>query len=599
MNILQKYEKYFYIIFLVGLIIYFPIFFNGFVWDDIAYILNNTQVHQVNIPVLFGPNLFNDGLFYRPIPAVYFALLYSFAGNNAFLYHLIQLLLHLADSSLLFLFFCLFFSDGIALFLALIFLVHPINVESVAYIGASQSELYFLPGIIALLLSQKNNISQNRLLWITGLLLLSILAKETGFLFVILVLASRYLFRLDKLKDFFISSLTIILIYGVMRVILGSVTASQSTLIPISTLSLPQRLLNVPAIIFYYLKIFILPLQLTIQQTWIVNTLDLQTFIFPLLMCLLFIALACYLAYCLNGHNKEQILPNQKKQKCHMLLKPKQININHLVFFAVWFVIGIGILLQIVPLDMTVADRWFYFPIVGLLGLIGIALQLLLPSIQKKGNIYLYTAVALICLLSLRTFIRTFDWKSELTIFADAKHASSNNYLLDDAYAITLFKSGQHDEAIAYDKQSIAIFPSMQNGYLLGDMYKQLHQDKNSIAAFTEALKYYRPSARPVPPPTPGGMGYEEDVNLIKTYIELTYEYNTNNDPDDTINIITNKALAKFPNDPNLYVNLAIAYYETGNRNQAMLAIAKARALAPGQYTDTIYNQIQNNIRPD
>jgi len=85
MNTLQKYEKKFYLIFLIGIIIYFPIFFNGFVWDDLYFIINNPQVHQINIPELFGPSMFNSGPFYRPIPAVYFAIIYSLAGTHAFL----------------------------------------------------------------------------------------------------------------------------------------------------------------------------------------------------------------------------------------------------------------------------------------------------------------------------------------------------------------------------------------------------------------------------------------------------------------------------------------------------------------------------------
>lgn len=178
-----------------------------------------------------------------------------FFGSNAFLYHLIQLLLHIISSSILFIFFSLFFTDGIAFFLALIFLVHPINVESVAYIGASQSELYFLPGITALLLAQKNDITRNRLVLITALLLLATLTKETGFLFVLLVLASRYLFKRGNLNKFLFTSGAVILVYGVMRVLLGGVTTSQNPIIPIATLSLPLRLVNIPAIIFYYIKI--------------------------------------------------------------------------------------------------------------------------------------------------------------------------------------------------------------------------------------------------------------------------------------------------------------------------------------------------------
>src|SRR5476651_621777 len=114
MKTLLKYEKYLYRILLVGAVIYFPIFFNGFVWDDIDYIINNPQVHQLNIPVLLGPGVFNSGPFYRPIPAIYFAVVYSLFTQQPFFYHFLQLALHLVDTFLLLSFLGLFFSEGIA-----------------------------------------------------------------------------------------------------------------------------------------------------------------------------------------------------------------------------------------------------------------------------------------------------------------------------------------------------------------------------------------------------------------------------------------------------------------------------------------------------
>src|SRR6266700_1705615 len=76
--------------------------------------------------------------------------------------------------------------------------VHPINVESVAYIGAgTPSELYFLPGISAFLLAHRKNVPGKKFMLIIGLLLVSVLAKETGFLFLFLIVIYRHLFKLN------------------------------------------------------------------------------------------------------------------------------------------------------------------------------------------------------------------------------------------------------------------------------------------------------------------------------------------------------------------------------------------------------------------
>lgn len=100
----------------VGLVVFGNMLFNGFVWDDNGYIVSNNSLHSLNLLWLFGPNLFNAVGLYRPITAVYFALLYNIFGLQPFFYHLLQLSLHIADSCLLLYLFRKFFNDKLSLF---------------------------------------------------------------------------------------------------------------------------------------------------------------------------------------------------------------------------------------------------------------------------------------------------------------------------------------------------------------------------------------------------------------------------------------------------------------------------------------------------
>src|SRR5438309_11124811 len=72
------------IITIVGFVVFFNMLFNGFVWDDIYYIVSNPQIHTLNIMHLFSANLFNSAGYYRPIPAVYFSSIYMLFGKHAF-----------------------------------------------------------------------------------------------------------------------------------------------------------------------------------------------------------------------------------------------------------------------------------------------------------------------------------------------------------------------------------------------------------------------------------------------------------------------------------------------------------------------------------
>jgi len=590
MHILLKYKKYFFVIIILGFVVYFPIFFNGFVWDDYPGVLENIQVHQINIPLLFGPSFINSGSFYRPLTAVYFSLVYAISGNHAFLYHLIQLVLHIIITILLFIFFVSFFSDGIAFFLSLIFLIHPIDVESVAYIGSTLSQLFFLPGLLALLLATRKELGRRTLLWIFVLLITATFTKETGFLFLLLILLYRYLFNLGNLKKILIFGICIFALYMVLRFYLGGAVLHQVPYIPIDALSLPQRILNIPAIIAYYINTVVFPLTLTIWQTWVVTKLTFHSFIFPLIICVLFLIGVISVFYILLKEQKSYLQKTQKKLHKTGLQEIKRISVQAYLFFIFWFVIGMGVIMQIVPLEMTVADRWFYFQFAGLLGIIGIVLQLYYPKLKKHQKIYIVAAICIITVLSIRSFIRTFDWKNQLIIYTDAKHAN-DNYILDNVYSIELFKAGKVNEAIMFDEKSIATFADITNVGTLGDFYRESNQCDMAIPIYQKALSYPR---EPLTKVTSGLLNHDT-IQLYAVFSNLSKCYIQSGQAQEAINLLNSQSLKDFPGDANLRVILAIAYFSEGNHQMAVQTITKAYSLDKSASIKSVYNNIINN----
>src|SRR4051812_3106647 len=97
-------RKAIYFFILIALLVFGNMLFNGFVWDDLPFIISNPDLHTFNIARLFGENSFNSSGYYRPLPAVYFSVLYTFFTTHAFFYHFFQLSLH---SLAVYLLFCL------------------------------------------------------------------------------------------------------------------------------------------------------------------------------------------------------------------------------------------------------------------------------------------------------------------------------------------------------------------------------------------------------------------------------------------------------------------------------------------------------------
>lgn len=552
MNILEKYEKYLYLIFLIGIVIYFPIFFNGFVWDDLTFVINNSQVHQLNLPLLLGSNDFNSGPFYRPLPAVYFSIVYSLFGKVAFFYHLLQLLLHIVGTFLLFIFFCTFFEEYIAFFLCLIFLVHPINVESVAYIGSTQSELYFIPGISALLLAQKKHLSNRRFYSIFFFLLISIFTKEVGFLFLFLTIFYRFIFKLSDIKRFLIFTGLSIIIYILMRVFYGGVTYSVITFVPIASLSLYQRLLNIPAILIYYIKTFIFPTQLMIWQFWAVKMVSLNSFFFPLILDLLIFGFMLVIGFFL--------LQRQRKGNKH----DKQYFTIYLFFF-IWFIIGLGMLLQIVPLDMTVADRWFYFPIAGLLGMVGVSFTAWLPTFKTHKKQYILIASILLLLLATRTFIRTFDYKDNYTLLGHDIREGNNNPNMMEVYEQVLWNANKKSEACNIIKRSAAITQDAWNMTEVGNCYQMNQQYDEAITAYKRALQIFSLSPKVY-------LSLNDTPNTI--YYNLAQALILADRPQEAIDLINNQALPKYPGDTVLKQLLNNAESEANEDNSLIQNVA-------------------------
>src|SRR3954471_19271715 len=100
-------------IFIIGFIVYFNVLFNGFVWDDDWQIINNAVVHSLaNFPLFFIGGTFNSGGamtlagdFYRPLMSLYFSTIYTFFGPSAFIFHLVQVILYILNTVLVFVFF--------------------------------------------------------------------------------------------------------------------------------------------------------------------------------------------------------------------------------------------------------------------------------------------------------------------------------------------------------------------------------------------------------------------------------------------------------------------------------------------------------------
>lgn len=496
------------ILIIVGFVLYFNVFFNGFLWDDEVAILNNPLIQSVkNIGSFYTGSFLktdiNTSLFssyYRPVMATIYTFLYVLFGSTPFFFHFFQISIHILNSILVYLIlFYLIKNSTLSLLLSIVFLVHPINVEAVSFISSTQEILFVFVGLISLLYLLKNpKLDTKKLLIINFLLLTSLLIKESGILFFGIIFIYLLIFNKNiAYLNLFFSILSLI-IYGFIRALTGNLYVSGVGLFPIMRVSFLIRLITIPKILFFYISNFFYPLNLTTSQHWIVYKLNMNNFYIPLALIVLTLITICF--YLIKSKNKL------------------------FLFFFLWLLFGLSLHIQIIPLNMTVAERWFYFPMIGLLGMIGVLIQKAYSKNSRLINIFF---IIIIILFSIRSFIRTFDWRNGLSLFSKDIRFSKESFDINNNLGVELFRKGRIDKAKPYFEESVKLAPYWWvNWNNLGAYY----QNKKN---YKKAEVYYKKSIN--------NGDYELAYENYVSVLILQKKYN------EAYRFIEETALKKFP----------------------------------------------------
>lgn len=134
------------------------------------------------------------------------------------------------------------------------------------------------------------------------------------------------------------------------------------------------------------------------------------------------------------------------------------------------------------PLDFTVADRWFYFSMPGILGLLGCIL-LLFP--KKIGTIFYLLFISILLLLSVLTRYRNADFQDPFKLYLHDNLVTSDSYDLENNIGVELFRRGLNKQAQKHFMKTVKIVPYWQIGLVnLGVTYEK-------EGKYAEAEKYY------------------------------------------------------------------------------------------------------------
>jgi protein O-mannosyl-transferase len=383
--------------------------FNGFVnWDDELYLITNEAIRTLDaesIQKMFALTSVYGGN-YHPLVALSNAIEYSIVGLDPQLYHIVNLVFHLFNTYLVYVFIKKLTRGNVivAALVSVLFGVHPMHVESVAWLSERKDVLYSFFYLLAINAYMRFKEGKGALQIIIALLffLLSLLSKSMAVTLPVVLLAIDYFYdeefkivkQLNKLPFFALS-----LIFGVLTI---QTQTAQNYVGAYNYNFVEKILISSYALCYYIVKLF-LPIQLSTLVPFPRSGMPILYYVAPLGV----IALAV-LSFKLKGQ------------------------VGKLLRFGLWFYIGsIFIVLQFVSVGAAVVcERYTYMPYIGLFFIIAMLANNYIRQNSSKSKLIIFVILAVIGVFGALTFVRTQVWKDGVTLWRDttAKNGETADY---------------------------------------------------------------------------------------------------------------------------------------------------------------------------
>ncbi len=448
-------------------VLYSGTLFFEFVWDDKAQIVDNPlirslgKLHKVFISDLW----YHTGrfqLYYRPLFVIWSMLNYAVIGLRPWGWHLTAILVHIA--AVLAMFWMvrkLGMEYWTAALAAVIFALHPIHIECVAWISAVSDSMATAFAALSFVgfLHVRDQHEEHRVLWqLVSCFFLAgaLLTKEIALGFTALVAVYAWLFPTAKetslsqrLRAVVFASLpyaAVTIGYLLLRkYALAQVTGSFD---PMHT----QRdvLLTLPYVLTFYLRQLMCPVGLTgLYYFPYVSLQHLGKFVVPLLLLFGLVGLLYFWARKRN---------------------------DPLVFFAaLWMVIGLApaLYLRAFTEGDFVRDRYIYFGSIGFAILAAKAIRIIPAPKAWNATTLQGTAIIALCVVYVgMSLVQQTYWDSDLLIYTRGYQLYPKNPYTEVGLAREYSRLGAYDRAIPLVEDAFRRRRDYLYGaYALADVY--------------------------------------------------------------------------------------------------------------------------------
>jgi tetratricopeptide (TPR) repeat protein len=451
----------------VTLIVYLPVRNHEFVrYDDDVYVTKNPNVQSgltsQNIKWAFTTGHASN---WHPLTWLSHQLDCALFNGNSGAHHLVNVFFHAANTVLL-----LIVLNRLtrrfwpSAFVAALFALHPLHVESVAWVAERKDVLSMMFWLLTMLAYTRyaERPSAGHYLLTLIFFALGLMSKPmlVTLPFVLLLLDYWPLDRIRNLKNVVFEKIPFFLLSVISSIITYTVQQKGGA---IAVISLNERLANALCSYLAYIGRMFWPSDLAVLYPHPAGGIT----TFKVVLCAIVIVLVTILIIYFGRRHK------------------------YLIVGWLWFLGTLVPVIGIVQVGaQALADRYTYVPLIGLFVIIAFAAADLFPKISFRKIILATLAGVILLTFAIVTTTQLSYWKNSISLFEHTIAVTENNNVILNNYANLLSSLGRSAQAVEYLERVAKASPdSHQIRNNLGGALKKLGRPDEAIEQYKIALK--------------------------------------------------------------------------------------------------------------
>jgi len=470
----------------LGFLVYSNTLKSPFLFDDRAHIPENRHIRLTELDLKGIVEAgFESPSPTRPVANISFALNYYFHRYNVVGYHLTNIFIHILTGIFLYYFVKNTLSipllrsryhsgRPIAFFASLLWLLHPLQTQSVSYIVQRMNSMAAMFYILSLLLYVKGRLSlaqhKTTWLWFAGCVvagLLSLGSKEMAATLPVFILLYEWYFFQDLstawLKRYLPYVIAVFMVFCLVGLWYLDWAPFQKILSGYDRrdFTLTQRVLTQPRVVMYYISLLFYPSpgRLNLDHDFAFS----YSLSSPLTTLISIAAIAGMIGLAVYAARRRRLLS----------------------FCVLWFFGNLVIESSVIGLELVFEHR-VYLPSM----LVPVAVAAVAWRYIKNNLVKIPMFCILILVCGIWTYNRNGVWADPVTLWTDCATKSPEKPRSQFNLALSLADVGRDDEAIEYYTRTLQLDPNRSDAHLgLGAVFFNKGKTDQAIGCFTEALR--------------------------------------------------------------------------------------------------------------